>query len=152
MNITKLFPYISLCVTSPISWWNLLQIKIGILNFLGEEVVEPQLVVCHFIAALADSRHAVSSAADRCLKKVLSGVDWNNSVIVSKLYSIFQGTVVVKGQVNEHQLKKLKVLLTWLHRTPTTFLFIAFIVLCGFPLFWINYHSIIIFGLELSLI
>ena len=87
-----------------------LQIKLGLLTFLGGSVFPDQDVVCHLVVAMADNRHAVGSAGDRHLKKLVSTVDWNNHAVITKLYSLFQGTVVVKGQVNDHQLKKLKVL------------------------------------------
>ena len=56
-------------------------------------------VVCHMVVAMADARHTVATAADRGIKKITGSQDWNNAAIISKLYSIFQGTVVVKGQV-----------------------------------------------------
>ena len=93
-----------------VMWSMSLQVKLGILAFLGGDVFLDQNIVSHLVVATADNRHAVASSADRSLKKIVSSVDWNSHPIISKLYSIFQGTVVVKGQVNDHQLKKLKVL------------------------------------------
>ncbi|XP_070562742.1 proteasome adapter and scaffold protein ECM29-like isoform X2 [Ptychodera flava] len=72
--------------------------KVGILNFLGADILTEQEVICHLIVGCSDTRHSVATAADLELKRIQSGIDWNDPIIVKKMYSIFQGTVVVKGQ------------------------------------------------------
>ena len=45
---------------------------------------------------------SVATAADIELRKMQGVVNWNNVAIVNKLYSLFKGTVVIKGQVKTH--------------------------------------------------
>ncbi|XP_077980977.1 proteasome adapter and scaffold protein ECM29-like [Glandiceps talaboti] len=72
--------------------------KVGILNFLGADVLPEEDVVCHLIVGSSDTRHSVATAADLELKKMQSGIDWNDPLIVKNMYAIFQGTIIVKGQ------------------------------------------------------
>nr|XP_006821554.1 PREDICTED: proteasome-associated protein ECM29 homolog [Saccoglossus kowalevskii] len=72
--------------------------KVGVIGFLGADILPPQDVVCHLIVGSSDSRYSVATAADLQLKSMQSGIDWNDIVIIKKMYSIFQGSVVVKGQ------------------------------------------------------
>ncbi|XP_038067101.1 proteasome adapter and scaffold protein ECM29-like [Patiria miniata] len=74
------------------------QCKVGIVNFLAADVLPNEDVVCHLIVACSDTRYSVATAADVELKKIHNIVDWNNTAIVNKLYSLFKGTVVIKGQ------------------------------------------------------
>lgn len=72
--------------------------KIGVLKFLGGGILAEEDVICHYIIAAADTRHSVATAADLELKRILGSVDWNNPPIMKKLFSVFQGTVDIKGQ------------------------------------------------------
>ncbi|XP_059151870.1 proteasome adapter and scaffold protein ECM29-like [Physella acuta] len=72
--------------------------KLSIITFLGSGVLEEADVVCHFVVASSDTRHSVATSADMELKKITGSIDWNSKPILNKLFSIFQGTVVVKGQ------------------------------------------------------
>lgn len=74
------------------------KVKLGIIKFLGSDIFPENDVVCHYIIGAADTRHSVATAADLELKKIFSCVDFNNSAILTKLFSIFLGTVEVKGQ------------------------------------------------------
>ncbi|KAL5016584.1 hypothetical protein ScPMuIL_006173 [Solemya velum] len=67
-------------------------------QFLGAEIFKEEEVVCHYVIAAADTRHSVATAADMELKRIMGSIDWNNVSIVSKLYSLFQGTMAVKGK------------------------------------------------------
>ncbi|XP_033636669.1 proteasome adapter and scaffold protein ECM29-like [Asterias rubens] len=72
--------------------------KVGIVNFLAADVLSEEDVVCHLIVACSDTRYSVATAADIELRKMQGVVNWNNIAIVNKLYSLFKGTVVIKGQ------------------------------------------------------
>ncbi|ESP05333.1 hypothetical protein LOTGIDRAFT_103320 [Lottia gigantea] len=74
--------------------------KLGILNFLGAGILSDNDLVCHYIVASSDTRHSVATSADMELKRIMGSIDWNSKEIISKLYKIFQGTVVLKGQVS----------------------------------------------------
>lgn len=73
--------------------------KIGVLKFLGAGILAEEDVICHYVIAAADTRHSVATAADLELKRILGSIDWNNQAIVKKLFSVFQGTVDIKGKV-----------------------------------------------------
>ncbi|XP_076462653.1 proteasome adapter and scaffold protein ECM29-like isoform X2 [Babylonia areolata] len=83
---------------SPLTPENLEKAKMGVLNFLGSEIFSESEVVCHYVIGSSDTRHSVATSADMELKKITGSVDWNSTEILTKLFSIFQGTVAVKGQ------------------------------------------------------
>ncbi|XP_033738890.1 proteasome adapter and scaffold protein ECM29-like [Pecten maximus] len=72
--------------------------KIGVLKFLAGGILADEDVVCHYVVAAADTRHSVATAADMELKRILGSIDWNNQAIIKKLFSVFQGTVDIKGK------------------------------------------------------
>ncbi|XP_060085987.1 proteasome adapter and scaffold protein ECM29-like [Ylistrum balloti] len=72
--------------------------KIGVLKFLGAGILAEEDVICHYIVAAADTRHSVATAADMELKRILGSIDWNNQAIIKQLFSVFQGTVDIKGK------------------------------------------------------
>ena len=39
---------------------------------------------------------SVSAAADKEMRRMTSSEDWNKPALIAKLYSLFQGTVIVK--------------------------------------------------------
>ncbi|VDI04676.1 proteasome component ECM29 [Mytilus galloprovincialis] len=51
------------------------------------------------LSASSDTRHSVATAADLELKRITGSVDWNSLDILNKLYTIFQGTIDIKGKV-----------------------------------------------------
>ncbi|KAH9523696.1 hypothetical protein Btru_040672 [Bulinus truncatus] len=72
--------------------------KLSIITFLASGVLHEAETVCHFVVAASDTRHSVATSADMELRKITGSIDWNSKHILSKLFSLFQGTVVVKGQ------------------------------------------------------
>ncbi|CAH1774881.1 unnamed protein product [Owenia fusiformis] len=74
------------------------KIKIGLLKLLGANMLPEHDVVCLYTVATADARHNVAETADKELKRISGSVDWNNMAVISKLFAIYQGTVVVKGK------------------------------------------------------
>uniref|UniRef100_A0A2C9KR44 TOG domain-containing protein n=1 Tax=Biomphalaria glabrata TaxID=6526 RepID=A0A2C9KR44_BIOGL len=72
--------------------------KLSIITFLASGVLTESETVCHFVVASSDTRHSVATSADMELKKITGSVDWNSKEILSKLFSLFQGTVIVNGQ------------------------------------------------------
>ncbi|CAG5117500.1 unnamed protein product, partial [Candidula unifasciata] len=83
---------------NPLSPDDLEKAKLNIITFITSGVVEESDIACHLVVASSDTRHSVATSADMDLKKITGSVDWNSKEILSKLFSIFQGTVVVKGQ------------------------------------------------------
>ncbi|XP_030852041.1 proteasome adapter and scaffold protein ECM29-like [Strongylocentrotus purpuratus] len=77
--------------------------KVGIVRFLSADVLSETDVVCHLIVASSDTRYTVATAADVFLKKIHSVVDWNDMTVVRRLYTLFQGSVAVKGQPTPKQ-------------------------------------------------
>ncbi|KAK3091483.1 hypothetical protein FSP39_020174, partial [Pinctada imbricata] len=69
---------------NPLAPEDLEKAKIGIIKFLGADLFKEEEVVCHYVIAAADTRHG--------------SVDWNCISIINRLYSLFQGTIDVKGQ------------------------------------------------------
>ncbi|XP_076089191.1 proteasome adapter and scaffold protein ECM29-like isoform X1 [Mytilus galloprovincialis] len=83
---------------SPLNPEALEKAKIGVLKFLGSGLIEEKMVVCHYVIASSDTRHSVATAADLELKRITGSVDWNSLDILNKLYTIFQGTIDIKGK------------------------------------------------------
>lgn len=44
--------------------------KLGIVEFLGADILPDERVVCHLVVGTADSRHAVATQADMNLKRI----------------------------------------------------------------------------------
>ncbi|XP_046357928.2 proteasome adapter and scaffold protein ECM29-like isoform X1 [Haliotis rufescens] len=74
------------------------QAKLGVLKFLGADVVPDADIVVHYVVASSDTRHSVATSADMELKRITGSINWNSPAVINKLFSIFQGTVVMKGQ------------------------------------------------------
>ncbi|XP_005102218.1 proteasome adapter and scaffold protein ECM29 [Aplysia californica] len=74
------------------------KVKLSVIRFMGSGLVEEEEAACHFVVASSDTRHSVATSADMELKKIIGSVNWNSKDILTKLFTIFQGTVVVKGQ------------------------------------------------------
>ena len=53
-------------------------------------------VAVHLVVASADTRHSVATTAEAETRKVSGVVDWNDPGLVSKLYGLFLGTLVIK--------------------------------------------------------
>ena len=70
--------------------------KTGLVRFLGCGVVPEMEVAVHLVVASADTRHSVATTAEAETRKVSGVVDWNDPGLVSKLYGLFLGTLVIK--------------------------------------------------------
>ena len=46
------------------------QVKLGIVEFLGADILPDQQVVCHLVIGTADSRHSVATQSDMNLKRI----------------------------------------------------------------------------------
>ncbi|XP_041951493.1 proteasome adapter and scaffold protein ECM29 [Alosa sapidissima] len=72
------------------------QCKLGIVKFIeAGQVCEVETVI-HLVVASSDTRHSVATAADLELKSKQSIIDWNNPVIVNKMYKVYLGDIPLK--------------------------------------------------------
>uniref|UniRef100_A0A4W3HWX3 Ecm29 proteasome adaptor and scaffold n=1 Tax=Callorhinchus milii TaxID=7868 RepID=A0A4W3HWX3_CALMI len=72
------------------------QCKLGIVKFIEAEQVPENEAIVHLVVASSDTRHSVATAADMEVKSKQSIIDWNNPVIVNKLYKIYLGDIPLK--------------------------------------------------------
>ncbi|XP_068607533.1 proteasome adapter and scaffold protein ECM29 [Brachionichthys hirsutus] len=72
------------------------QCKLGIVKFVEAKQVPEVETVVHLVVASSDTRHSVATAADLELKSKQSIVDWNNPLIMSKIYKVYLGDVPLK--------------------------------------------------------
>jgi len=72
--------------------------KTGLVKFLGSSLVPEMEVAVHLVVGSADTRHSVATAAETENRKVQGFVDWNDPGLVSKLYGLFLGTLVIKDR------------------------------------------------------
>uniref|UniRef100_A0A8C5WUP7 Proteasome component Ecm29 N-terminal domain-containing protein n=1 Tax=Laticauda laticaudata TaxID=8630 RepID=A0A8C5WUP7_LATLA len=85
------------------------QCKLGIVKFIEAEQVPELEAVIHLVIASSDTRHSVATAADLELKSKQSLIDWNNPVIINKLYKVYLGDIPLKtkeGAVLKPELKR----------------------------------------------
>ncbi|XP_063074333.1 proteasome adapter and scaffold protein ECM29 [Engraulis encrasicolus] len=76
------------------------QCKLGIVKFIeAGQVCEVETVI-HLVVASSDTRHSVATAADLELKSKQSIIDWNNPVIVNKMYKVYLGDIPLKTQAS----------------------------------------------------
>uniref|UniRef100_A0A3Q2ZG40 Ecm29 proteasome adaptor and scaffold n=1 Tax=Hippocampus comes TaxID=109280 RepID=A0A3Q2ZG40_HIPCM len=83
------------------------QCKLGIVKFIEAKQVPEVETVVHLVVASSDTRHSVATAADLELKSKQSIVDWNNPLIINKMYKVYLGDVPLKtkGGTMKHELK-----------------------------------------------
>ncbi|KAG1956648.1 proteasome adapter and scaffold protein ECM29 [Pimephales promelas] len=83
------------------------QCKLGIVKFIEAEQVPEVETVIHLVVASSDTRHSVATAADLELKSKQSIVDWNNPLIVNKMYKVYLGDIPLKtkGATVKQELK-----------------------------------------------
>jgi len=74
------------------------KVKLAVLRLLSSEIFTPNEVICHFVVAAGDPRTSVSDQADRHLRILGGSVDWERAPLVSRLFSLYQGTVVTPGK------------------------------------------------------
>uniref|UniRef100_A0A3Q1J8R8 Ecm29 proteasome adaptor and scaffold n=1 Tax=Anabas testudineus TaxID=64144 RepID=A0A3Q1J8R8_ANATE len=72
------------------------QCKLGIVKFIEAKQVPEVETVIHLVVASSDTRHSVATAADLELKSKQSIIDWNNPLIVNKMYKVYLGDVPLK--------------------------------------------------------
>ncbi|KAJ8416439.1 hypothetical protein AAFF_G00357270 [Aldrovandia affinis] len=72
------------------------QCKLGIVKFIEAEQVPEVEAVVHLVIASSDTRHGVATAADLELKSKQSLIDWNNPVIINKMYKVYLGDIPLK--------------------------------------------------------
>ena len=83
---------------SPMKPEDLEKIKANIMRFLGNGLIPEKNVAMHLVIGMADTRHSVSTEADSVMRRVSGGIDWEQKELVSKLYDMFLGTLMVKGK------------------------------------------------------
>ncbi|KAM4053541.1 proteasome adapter and scaffold protein ECM29 isoform 2-T2 [Anomaloglossus baeobatrachus] len=85
------------------------QCKLGIVKFVEAEQVPELEAVIHLVIASSDTRHSVATAADLELKSKQSLIDWNDPVIISKMYKVYLGDIPLKtkeGNLLKPELKR----------------------------------------------
>uniref|UniRef100_A0A1A7Z514 F-box protein 10 n=1 Tax=Iconisemion striatum TaxID=60296 RepID=A0A1A7Z514_9TELE len=81
--------------------WNaeqLEQCKLGIVRFIEAKQVPEVETVVHLVVASSDTRHGVATAADLELKSKQSIIDWNNPLIINKIFKVYLGDVPLKSK------------------------------------------------------
>ncbi|KAI2668629.1 Proteasome adapter and scaffold protein ECM29 [Labeo rohita] len=83
------------------------QCKLGIVKFIEAEQVPEVETVIHLVVASSDTRHSVATAADLELKSKQSIIDWNNPLIINKMYKVYLGDIPLKtkGATVKQELK-----------------------------------------------
>ncbi|TRY72263.1 hypothetical protein TCAL_11939 [Tigriopus californicus] len=72
--------------------------KVQVLKFLGLGIFDEADIALHFVIGLADTRHSVTAQADTNMRKLGSFLDWNDPGVVSRLYALFLGTLMIKDK------------------------------------------------------
>lgn len=72
------------------------QCKLGIVKFIEAQQVPEVETVVHLVVASSDTRHSVATAADLELKSKQSIIDWNNPLIINKMFKVFLGDIPLK--------------------------------------------------------
>ncbi|KAG7238365.1 hypothetical protein INR49_030962 [Caranx melampygus] len=72
------------------------QCKLGIVKFIEAKQVPEVETVVHLVVASSDTRHSVATAADLELRSKQSIIDWNNPLIINKMYKVYLGDVPLK--------------------------------------------------------
>ncbi|XP_060720500.1 proteasome adapter and scaffold protein ECM29 [Tachysurus vachellii] len=83
------------------------QCKLGIVKFIEAQQVPEVETVVHLVVASSDTRHSVATAADLELKSKQSIIDWNNPLIINKMFKVFLGDIPLKtkGATVKRELK-----------------------------------------------
>ncbi|XP_053558665.1 proteasome adapter and scaffold protein ECM29 [Bombina bombina] len=85
------------------------QCKLGIVKFLEAEEVPELEAVIHLVIASSDTRHSVATAADLELRSKQSLIDWNDPIIINKMYKVYLGDIPLKtkeGNLLKPELKR----------------------------------------------
>ncbi|XP_072526756.1 proteasome adapter and scaffold protein ECM29 [Salminus brasiliensis] len=83
------------------------QCKLGIVKFIEAQQVPEVETVVHLVVASSDTRHSVATAADLELKSKQSIIDWNNPLIINKMFKVYLGDIPLKtkGATVKRELK-----------------------------------------------
>ncbi|KAL6466788.1 hypothetical protein MHYP_G00245920 [Metynnis hypsauchen] len=83
------------------------QCKLGIVKFIEAQQVPEVETVVHLVIASSDTRHSVATAADLELKSKQSIIDWNNPLIINKMFRVYLGDIPLKtkGAAVKRELK-----------------------------------------------
>ncbi|KAM4708609.1 proteasome adapter and scaffold protein ECM29 [Discoglossus pictus] len=85
------------------------QCKLGIVKFIEAEQVPELEAVIHLVIASSDTRHGVATAADLELRSKQSLIDWNDPIIINKMYKVYLGDIPLKtkeGNILKPELKR----------------------------------------------
>uniref|UniRef100_A0A8C9VU15 Ecm29 proteasome adaptor and scaffold n=1 Tax=Scleropages formosus TaxID=113540 RepID=A0A8C9VU15_SCLFO len=85
------------------------QCKLGVVKFIEAKQVPEVETVIHLVIASSDTRHSVATAADLELKSKQSIIDWNNPLIINKMYKVYLGDIPLKtkeGAAMKPELKR----------------------------------------------
>ncbi|XP_063311357.1 proteasome adapter and scaffold protein ECM29 [Pelobates fuscus] len=85
------------------------QCKLGIVKFIEAEQVPELDCVIHLVIASSDTRHSVATAADLELKSKQSLIDWNDPIIINKMFKVYLGDIPLKtkeGNLLKPELKR----------------------------------------------
>ncbi|KAI5087767.1 proteasome-associated protein ECM29-like isoform X1 [Silurus meridionalis] len=74
------------------------QCKLGIVKFIEAQQVPEVDTVVHLVVASSDTRHSVATAADLELKSKQSIIDWNNPLIINKMFKVYLGDIPIKSK------------------------------------------------------
>ena len=77
---------------------NLEGIKLGILRFLSADLFNTTAIQVHLVVAMGDSRHTITDYADHQVKRITEASDWEHANVMSKLMSIFLGSINLPGK------------------------------------------------------
>lgn len=73
--------------------------KLGILKFLGSELLSAREVILHFIVASSDNKYSISDKAEHMIKKFSSADIWEDAGTMTKLLKLYQGTPVKPANI-----------------------------------------------------
>ncbi|XP_019632493.1 PREDICTED: proteasome-associated protein ECM29 homolog [Branchiostoma belcheri] len=72
------------------------EVKVGIIKFLGADIFADEEIIPHLLVGMSDTRHGVATAADYEFRRKQSGIDWNNTALITRLYKLFLGYTAEK--------------------------------------------------------
>ena len=60
------------------------KLKANVVKFFGNGLIHEKVIAMHLVIGMADTRHSVSTEADTVMRRVQSGIDWNEKVKVDR--------------------------------------------------------------------
>ena len=70
--------------------------KCNVVKFLGTGLLPDMEVAMPLLVSSSDTRHSVASEADTVQRKFGGFIDWEDPVLIGKVYALFLGTLVIK--------------------------------------------------------